>query len=242
MRPISSPRHRRTLAGALCLAFFATGVAAEPAATEALSRYRSFTVGSTVAAVLAETKLAPASIKTIHQRPALLQELEWRPSMWSPGMPLTSTDSVKQVIFSFSNDVLYRIDVDYDSERTEGMTDADMVEALSAIYGRPTTSSKKSSTLPPSRLDVPSQVSVARWEDATYAVALYRTSSYGKAMRLTVTQPALETQARAAEARGQVLDRIEAPQRERDRDEKARSDQRDADEKARTINKPVFRP
>jgi hypothetical protein len=235
-----------TWPGALCsagiLALLATGAAAQPAATNTLSHYRNFTVGSTVASVLAETRLTPAAVKTIHQRPSLLQEVEWRPSMWSPGMPLTSTDPVKVIVFSFSDDVLYRIDIDYDSERTAGMTDADMVEALSALYGAPIAAARKTATLHPSRLDVPSQVSVARWEDGSYAVALYRTASYGKAMRVTVTQPALESTARTAEARAQVLDRIEAPQRDREREEKSRARQREEDERARTINKPVFRP
>lgn len=232
---------RRGFAAALCLAFVATGVAAQPT-TDDLSRYRGFSVGSTVAAVLAETRLTPASIKTIHQRPALIQELEWRPSMWSPGMPLSSTDSVKQIVFSFSDDVLYRIDVDYDPERTAGLTDADMVEALSAVYGRPTVSATRTPSPAPSRLDVSSQVIVARWEDATHAVALYRTASYGKAMRLTVTQPSLESRARAAEARGEVLDRLDAPRREREREEKAETQRLEDEAKARTINKPVFRP
>jgi hypothetical protein len=207
-----------------------------------LSRYRTFTIGGTVASVLVETRLTPASVKTLHQRPTVLQELEWRPSMWAPGMPLVSTDPVRQILFSFADDTLYRIDVDYDSDRTAGMTNADMIEALSAIYGAPAQPGKRLRTFPPSRLDAVAQQSVAHWDDGVHVVELYRTASYGKAMRLTVTDPVVAGRARTAETRAVELDRVEAPQRERAREERAREGQRDADEKSRTVNKPVFRP
>jgi hypothetical protein len=62
----------------------------------------------------------------IHQRPAVLQDLEWKPSAWAPGSMSVSTDPVEKFVFSFYNDRLYRVVVDYGYDRTEGMTDADM--------------------------------------------------------------------------------------------------------------------
>jgi hypothetical protein len=43
-----------------------------------LSRYREFELGASVATVTAVTQNA-ARVKTVHSRPALLQQLEWRP-------------------------------------------------------------------------------------------------------------------------------------------------------------------
>ncbi len=102
---------------------------------QAVSQYRNFELGVNVAAVSALTGQATSDAKTIHQRPALLQDLEWRPSHWRASDTLPSTDPVQQIGFSFYNDRLFRIVVDYDRDRTEGMTDADMVEAISAVYG-----------------------------------------------------------------------------------------------------------
>jgi hypothetical protein len=103
---------------------------------QAVAQYRNFELGVNVAAVSVLTGVATSEAKTIHERPAVLQDLEWRPSRWTTSSALLpSTDPVQQIAFSFYNDRLFRIVVDYDRDRTEGMTDADMVEALSAVYG-----------------------------------------------------------------------------------------------------------
>ena len=49
---------------------------------QAVSQYRNFELGVNVAAVSVLTGLATSEAKTIHERPALLQDLEWRPSHW----------------------------------------------------------------------------------------------------------------------------------------------------------------
>jgi hypothetical protein len=100
-----------------------------------LSRYRMFELGTDVAALSALTGVPASEATIVHQRPILLQDLAWRPSRWTPGSNSDSTDPVEQVRFSFYNDHLFRIVVDYGHDRTEGMTDADMVEAISAVYG-----------------------------------------------------------------------------------------------------------
>ena len=43
-------------------------------------------------------------------------------------------DPVQDVVFSFYNDQLFRIVVNYDSDRTLGLTDTDLIEALSAVW------------------------------------------------------------------------------------------------------------
>ena len=102
---------------------------------QALSHYRTFALGSTVASVSTLADGGTSAVTMIHQRPALLQDLEWRPSHWTSGSTEDSTDPVEQILFSFYDDQLFRIVVDYGHDRTEGLTDADMIEAISAVYG-----------------------------------------------------------------------------------------------------------
>jgi hypothetical protein len=209
---------------------------------QAVAQYRNFELGVNVAAVSVLTGVATSEAKTIHERPAVLQDLEWRPSRWtSSSAVLPSTDPVQQIAFSFYNDRLFRIVVDYDRDRTEGMTEADMVEALSAVYG---------ATLPraagparvASRVETESGSPVARWGDAGHAVVLYRTSSYRGGFRLIVTDAALDGLARKATAQAVRLDDQEAPKREVARLKKEQDDGRAAADKARLANKKVFRP
>src|SRR6185295_10983791 len=85
-----------------------------------LSRYRTFDLGSNLAAVSTATGVPPSEAKTVHQRPAVLQDLEWRPSRWAAGVNAPSNDPVERIFFSFYNDQLFRIVVDYSHDRTEG--------------------------------------------------------------------------------------------------------------------------
>ena len=93
-------------------------------------------------------------VKTIHQRPSVLQELEWRLSRWNVGTLEPSTDPVGQITFGFLDDHLYRIVADYQRERTEGLTDADMIAAISASYGAPAArGARQSQVVPPVDID-----------------------------------------------------------------------------------------
>jgi len=145
-------------------------------------------------------------------------------------------------VFSFYNDRLFRLVVDYDKERTEGMTDADMVAALSATYGVPLKRTGPVSPRVASRLEVESGAALARWGDAEQSVVLYRTSTYGTTFRLIATEPQLDDLARKAEAQAIRLDTQEAPGREIARQNKELEDGRAAKEKARVANKAAFRP
>jgi len=208
---------------------------------ETLAQYRNFELGVNVAGVSALTGLATSDAKALHQRPALLQELEWRPSHWLSGTALSSTDPVQQIGFSFYNDRLFRIVVDYDRDRTEGMTDADMVEAISEVYGVPATRAAGPARVA-SRVETESGSPVARWGDAAHSVVLYRTSSYRGGFRLIVTDPALDDLARKATVQAMRLDDQEAPKREVARLKKEQDDGRAAAEKSRLANKKGFRP
>src|SRR5438552_1046467 len=165
----------------------------------------------------------------------------WRPSRWNASSSVASTDPVDKMGFSFYDDQLFRIVVDYGHERTAGMTEADMTEAISAIYGAPVRRLPGTIRIA-SQLEAESGSPVARWGDGEYAVVLFRISSYGDAFRLIMTVPALDDLARKAELRALRLDDQEAPRREIARQKKEKEDTRLAAEKSRAENKAVFKP
>jgi hypothetical protein len=227
----------RTLAGAgVGIVLLTTALGGEQAA-----RYRDFELKTDVATVLALTGAPASDTKTIHERPALLQDLMWRPSRWVPGSTAASIDPVDEMTFSFFNNQLFRIVVDYAHDRTEGMTDADMTEAISTVYGAP------GKRLPgiarvASRVEAEAGSRVAQWGTADYAVVLYHASSYGSAFRLIVTESALDALARKAAVQALRLDDQDAPRREVARQKKELDDRQLAAQKARNVNKAVFKP
>lgn len=227
---------RTVVACAFAMTIFGTRLEADD-----LSRYRSFELGADVAAVSALTGGAASEATVVHQRPVLLQDLTWRPSRWTPGSNSNSTDPVDQVLFSFSNDHLFRIVVDYVHDRTAGMTNADMVDAISAVYG-PSVKPTRGPVRVQSQMEIESGSALARWGDTEHAVVLYRTSSYGEPFRLIVTDLAVADQAQKGAIQAVRLDEQEAPRREIAREKKEQDDSRTASEKARSANKGFFRP
>lgn len=210
------------------------------AAGQDLLQYRSFALGSSLAAVAKIAGVGPSGATTIHRRPAVLQELEWRPSRWIAGSASVSTDPVERIVFGFYDDRLYRIVVDYARDRTEGMTEADMVDALARLYG--------AVERLPAVLGAAAQVetepgtAIARWLRDGHGVILYRTSSYREGFRLIVSDSGLDAAARKASTEARRLDQQEAPLREIARRKKDQEDDRAAADKARVINKGAFRP
>lgn len=209
---------------------------------EEFSRYRTFDLGASLASVSASTGVAASEVKTLHERPAVLQDLEWRPLRWIPGTVSASTDPVGQMVFSFYDDQLFRIVVDYRHDGTAGMTNADLIEAISAIYGAPLAKSSRAPARVPSEVEADSGVAVARWGDREHAIVLYRTSSYGEALRLIVTAIPTDALARKAEDQARRLEEREGPSRELARQKQARADGIAAAQKARAANKKAFLP
>jgi hypothetical protein len=210
-------------------------------------QYRDFQLGDTLPSVSARAGVASSAAKTIHLRPALMQELEWRSPYFVSGSTTPQTDPVRQIVFSFYDDQLSKMVVDYDRDRTAGLTDADLIEALSTAYGPPLLKPVAGkSRLVVSPLEEKTGTLVARWGDADYSVVLYRASdlyrSSSSQFRVIVTSPRLEALARSADAEAVRLDQREAPQREIARQKKEVEDARQSQEKARISNKAAFRP
>ena len=111
----------------------------------------------------------------VSERPAVVQQLEWRPSYWVSGSSNPQTDPVDRIVFSFFNDKLFRLVVDYDRQRTDGMTDRDMIDAIAAVYGAPVPSNTKSAAGSSSAIERESGTPISRWGDVDYSVVLFRT-------------------------------------------------------------------
>lgn len=238
----------RTLAAcAFGVALLAGGASAQellvarPLGPQSLSHYRDFTLKSSVTMVSAAAGIAASTAKTVHQRPAVLQDLELRPSRWMSGSATTSSDPVEQIVFSFCDDQLFRIVVDYARDRTQGMTDADMVEAIAEVYGAP---GKRLAAASRVRSDVETESGspVARWGDADSTIVLYRTSTFADGFRLIVTDSALDRRATKATLDAARLDERDAPRVELARQKKELDDSRVVAAKARAANKGKFRP
>jgi hypothetical protein len=192
--------------------------------------------------VLSGTSAEATQVKTLRLRPALLQELDWRPSRWVSGASTASTDPVDEIRFSFVDDQLFNIAIDYAPVRTAGMTDADVIESISATYGKPVPPAVGAAVKLPAGPASDAGTIIAKWGDDDHTIVAYCTSSYGDSLRLIVSKPALAELARAAAAQALKLDVLEAPQKEIARQTKEREDERAAAEKARAVNKPVFQP
>jgi hypothetical protein len=198
------------------------------------SKYRHFTLGMNLTTLLERTGQKVADVKMIHDRPALIQELTW----WPPDVPGTSprSDSVEQVLFSFYNGELYKISVTYDSSSTAGLTEGDMVTAISAKYGPATIVPPEIGLGADSAYDT-KQKPVASWEDAQYSLNLVR-SPFSDVLGLVLFSKRANAQAELAMAEAVQLDKQEGPKREAERERK----QADDLEMARRKNQKSFRP
>lgn len=201
-----------------------------------LTRYREFELGASVATVTAVTQNA-ARVKTVHSRPALLQQLEWRPR-YMAGAPQPDRDSIGEIVFSFVDDQLFEMSIAYAPDRTSGLTDEDMIGSLTAIYGAPLSPRSR----PRSRaiaLDAP--LVIAEWRQADATVALQR-KPYNESFVLVITSLSLDTIARKAQASAVVMDEREAPAREAALLKKQADEAKVVAERTRSTNKKVFQP
>jgi hypothetical protein len=169
-----------------------------------------------------------------------MQEVQWRRPYVSSVDPAAG-ETVKRMAFSFVDDQLSRIVVDYDSDLTAGMTNADLTEALSAQYGPVSGRDAVASGRLPSQLEQESGAVVARWAGAGFVAVAYRLS-YDSGFRLIVSDPRLASLARTAEAQAIRLERLDEPRRESARRKLEEADVKARLDKARLANKAAFRP
>lgn len=203
-----------------------------------LGAYRNFHLGMTVAEVAKQANLPASPSRLISSRPQRVEELDWHVN-WAP-LRAAQSNPFSEVLFRFYNGELFEIAVTYDRDQTRGLTDADMIEAISSVYGAAANS-------------VPAEVSsnsggegsilkaIACWEDARSRISLVHLP-YGTNFGIVISSRANKALAEAAIVESKRLDQMEAPQREVALRARQLAEARAADEKARTLNKPGFRP
>ena len=195
-----------------------------------LSKYRDFSLGMSVADIAKQINKQPTDAIMVHDRPALIQQLTWWPSL-ALGFALR-TEAVQWVRFSFYNGELYKIGVTYDIFATRGLTAGDMIQTMSQNYGIAAipiygTVEKDGAT---------NQV-LARWQDPQYSVSLLR-SSLSNSFGLVLFTKGVAARAEAASAEAVTLEQQEAPEKELARAQKAADDL----ETQRQENMKAFRP
>jgi hypothetical protein len=208
-----------------------------PALAQDLSRYRNYVLESSFDAVIAASGARPANVKVLYERPARIRELDWRPAY--SGTFTAKPDPVRQIMFTFVDEALYQVVVAYDRDRTDGLTNADVIESLTTTYGAPMPAAPRSrAAADESPFD---GVVVARWESAAASITLFR-SAYTPEMQLVLISKPLGTRALNAIRESKRLDVIEAPRRAIEQRKKEAADADAAREKTRSTNKGAFRP
>ena len=199
-----------------------------------LSKYRGFSLGTTLPNVLKLSDQKLADVKTIHTRPMLIQELTW----WPPSSPGTSSrpDNVEQILFSFSNGDLYKISVTYEHASTEGLTAEDMVKSISAKYGPPTSVESEIDPVMNALYNM-KQGPLASWEDSQYLFALVR-ASFTDRFGLVTYSKRVNAEAELAIAEAVKLEEQERPEKEAN----LRKKEADDLETLRQKNQKTFRP
>jgi hypothetical protein len=217
----------------------AVPVAAPAVGAPDLSRYRDFQFGETLAAVAKQAGLDPSAAKLIHERPAVIQELEW-PLWLASSFSSPQMDPVRSILFSFYNGELFRVVVSYDRDETIGLTLDDMIGAISARYGPASKAASSEITFSSTQVYNDSEAVIARWEDSQYSFNLYR-SNYQPTFGMIAFSKRMDAQSRAATTEAIRLDAQEAPQREIQRQQREDDANRELLEKARQANKSNFR-
>jgi hypothetical protein len=206
-----------------------------------LSRYREFHLGAPIADVAKQAGMESSEARLISSRPERIQELAWRTNRSASGSASDNArpDSVREIRFGFYNGSLFEMMVAYDRDQTSGLTNKDMTEALSAVYGpgsAPVTKEMAFNAGYNTTVHV-----IAQWSDAENLLSLVGFSD-GGGFGAIVSSKANETLARQAIAESDRLDRVEAPQRAMNERAKQVADAEARDEKSRLLNKPGFRP
>jgi hypothetical protein len=199
-----------------------------------LSKYRTFSFGTSLASVSKQVDLNASELQLVHQRPAMIQELTWYPPQ--PFGTSRAAEPVEKILFSFDNGALYRMLVTYDSSAIKGLTDEDMIRVVSAKYGV--------ATRPVTDVDFPTNPSynatekvIARWEDGQFSFSLFR-SSVSDTYAIVMFDKRLDAQAAVSIAESIKLDRQEAPEKEAERVKKETGDL----ERQRQKNIEALRP
>jgi hypothetical protein len=224
---------RTFLISVLCFAF-----SSSPGIPQDFRKYRDFQFGINLDSVAKQVQMKPTDARTRHDRPALIQTLEWNQVGYSESVRKDA--SVRSIRFDFYNGELSKMVVTYNPVETNGLTAEDMIDAISTKYGPATTPGDSVSVSDSTTYEDQEKV-LARWDNEQYSYNLYR-SSYGSTFGLVAFSKMLDLMARNASREADRLDKLEAPAKELAQQKRRDEDTRAAQEAARSLNKPRFHP
>lgn len=202
-----------------------------------LSKYRTFALGTSLPALLKQTGQDSREVSVDHQSPALIQEMTvWPVDGSYSSSSSANRDPILQILFSFYNGRLYRMAVTYDRLSMEGLTEDDLVKAISLRYGTGRRFYPEINLVAPDVIESADEV-IARWENPLNSVSLVQSTGINS-FRLIVLSKQLDAQAETAITSAVKLETEEAPQKEVDRQNQEAVDV----EAARQKNLTGFRP
>ena len=204
-------------------------------ASPVYSRYRGVSIGDSVSAVVASLQMTPSDVAIVHARPAMIQQLTWRPNQFFTGRT-GAPEALEEMVLTFHLGRLARMVATYDRDRTQGLTNADLHDSFTTIYG--------ASMLVPTPREVPSPLEaeiIGQWGDGETLVVLLR-EAYPRRIKLTVSSIGADRLLRDGLASGVRLDAIEAPTRDMVRRASEDQTKRTRDAQSRVDNKSAFKP
>jgi len=203
------------------------------------SRYRGVSLGDTVTAAVASLNMTAGDIAVVHVRPSLIQQLTWRPNQFFTGRT-AKPDALAEMVLTFHLGRLARVVATYDRDRTEGLTNADLKDSFTAIYGPsmlvPTRTATRAGDASSDQPEI-----IGQWGDDETLVVLSR-DVYPPRAKLTVSSVAENRLLQDAVASSVRLDALEAPTRDMVRRASDALTQRQRAEQARVDNKAAFTP
>src|SRR5260370_2586657 len=196
------------------------------------SKYRSFSLGTSLPTVLRNAGQKMADVKVIQSRPALIQEVTW----WPPNSSLAGqSDAVREIVLSLYNGELYKMSITYERATTKVLTAPDMENVLTSKYG-PVRNVALAIDSPNERYDLSAKI-IASWEDPQYSIDLVRsgvTDDFG----LVIYSKRVNADAELAIAEATKTEDQDRPNLETNR-QKRESDDLEA---ARQKNRKIFHP
>ncbi len=175
-----------------------------------LSRYRKFVLGTSLAAISKQVGKGESQATVISETPALIQQMTyWQADTFGNSGQM---EPVSHITLDFYNGALYRIVVVYDEKAVEGLTEEDMVKAISARYGNGVRLYPEIDFPNHDVYAAPEKV-IARWDDAENSVTFFHSTGL-ESFGLAVFSKRVNAQAEAAIVESAKLAKEQAPQKE----------------------------
>jgi hypothetical protein len=220
----------------LSLALLGAALATSLLPAADLSTYRGFRFGMSIQQAADQAGMKTTEAATVHQQPALIQVLDFQPNLFHASS--SKNDPVSEIVLTFCKGELARMVVVYDRYKVDGMTEDDMIKALSVTYG--TAAQPKADVVYHSYYAETAPV-LARWEDSQYSFNLIR-SGDRSSFAMVLASKQLDALAQTVILEAVRLEALAAPEKETERARKQADDSQALQEKSRLSNIASFRP